>query len=162
SYILDVPDAAVARQHAEGRFRAETDPAAALRGADAAIVTVPTPYTKGKQPDLRYVIDAAETLRAHLQPGMLVILEGTTYPGTTQEVSQPRLERSGRRCVPAFLLASPPERIDPGNRRFGLRNTPKIVGGVTPEATETAAALYAAIVDQVVPVATPRVAEMAK
>jgi len=162
SYILDVADEAVARQRDAGRFRAETDPAAALRGADAAIVTVPTPYTKGKQPDLRYVIDAAETLRAHLRPGMLVVLESTTYPGTTQEVVQPRLEQSGLRCGADFLLAYSPERIEPGNRRFGLRNTPKIVGGVTPEATETAAALYAAIVDRVVPVATPRVAEMAK
>jgi UDP-N-acetyl-D-glucosamine dehydrogenase len=162
SYIMDVPDAAVSRERRAGRFHPESDPAPALRGADVAIVTVPTPYTKGKQPDLRYVIQAAETLREHLRPEMLVVLESTTYPGTTQEVVQPRLEASGLRCGTDFLLAYSPERIEPGNHRFGLRNTPKIVGGVTPEATQAAAAVYASVVDRVVPVATPRIAEMAK
>jgi len=162
SYIMDVPDEAVAKQRREGRFRAETDPAAAIEGADVCIITVPTPYTKSKQPDLRYVMHAAETIRHYLRPGMLVVLESTTYPGTTQEIVQPRLEQSGLVCNDDFLLAYSPERIEPGNHRFGLRNTPKIVGGVTPEATEAAQAVYGTVVDRVVPVDNPRVAEMAK
>lgn len=162
SYVMDVPDDAVALHRREDRFHPHTEADAALRGADVAIVTVPTPYTSGKQPDLRYIIQAAETLKTHLRPEMLVVLESTTYPGTTQEVVQPRLEQSGLRCGQDFLLAYSPERIEPGNRRFGLRNTPKIVGGVTAEATEAAMAVYASVVDRVVPVANPRVAEMAK
>jgi UDP-N-acetyl-D-glucosamine dehydrogenase len=162
SYILDVPDERVARQREEGRFHPDTDPTPALAGADVAIITVPTPYTKSKQPELRYVMHATETIRPHLRRGMLVILESTTYPGTTQEIVLPRLEQSGLLCGQDFLLAYSPERIEPGNQRFGLRNTPKIVGGVTPEATAAAEAVYSGIVDQVVTVGTPRVAEMAK
>ncbi|MCC2672633.1 MAG: nucleotide sugar dehydrogenase [Armatimonadetes bacterium] len=162
SYIIDVPDEAVARQRNAGRFRPETDPAAAINGADVVIITVPTPYTESKQPDLRYVLQAAEFVRQSLRPGMLVILESTTYPGTTQEIVLPRLEQTGLRCSEDFLLAYSPERIEPGNKRFGLKNTPKIVGGVSAEATEAAAEVYASCIDTVVKVGTPRVAEMAK
>jgi UDP-N-acetyl-D-glucosamine dehydrogenase len=162
SYVIDVSDEAVAAQRREGRFRPEYDPVAALPGADVVIITVPTPYTKSKQPDLQYVMQAAEFVRDHLRPGMLVVLESTTYPGTTQEIVLPCLEQRGYRCGVDFLLAYSPERIEPGNQRFGLRNTPKIVGGVTPEATEAAAAVYGTAIDRVVPVSTPRVAEMAK
>jgi UDP-N-acetyl-D-glucosamine dehydrogenase len=162
SYILDVPDASVALQREQGRFRPETDAAAAIAGSHVVIITVPTPYTKAKQPDLKYVMDATEMVRDSLRPGMLVILESTTYPGTTQEIVLPRLEQKGLRCGEDFLLAYSPERIEPGNKRFGLKNTPKIVGGVTADATATAAAVYASIIDQVVQVSTPRVAEMAK
>jgi UDP-N-acetyl-D-glucosamine dehydrogenase len=159
---MDVPDAAVAAQREAERFRPETDSSAAIAGADVVIITVPTPYTKSKQPDLRYVMHASESIRPHVRPGMLVILESTTYPGTTQEVVQPRLEESGLRVGTDFLLAYSPERIEPGNRRFGLRNTPKLVGGTTPAATAAAQAVYEAVVDRVVPVSNPRVAEMAK
>lgn len=162
SYVLDVASEAVAQQRQEGRFSASTDPAATVRGADVVIITVPTPYTEAKQPDLRYVLAAGEAIRQHLRPGMLVVLESTTYPGTTQEILLPRLEADGLRCGVDFLLAYSPERIEPGNRRFGLRNTPKIIGGVTPEATDRAAQVYATVVDRVVPVSTPRIAEMAK
>ena len=162
SYVLDVSGEAVARQRREGRFHPSTDAAAAIGGADVVIITVPTPYTKAKQPDLRYVVHATEAIRASLRPGMLVILESTTYPGTTQEIVQPRLEATGLRCGEDFLLAYSPERIEPGNRTFGLRNTPKIVGGVTPEATEAAREVYGTVVDRVVTASTPRVAEMAK
>ncbi len=162
SYVLDVPSAAVQQQLQAGRFRATADPVQAVRNADVVIITVPTPYTKAKQPDLRYVLAAAEAIRPNLRPGMLVVLESTTYPGTTQEILLPRLEADGLRCGTDFLLAYSPERIEPGNRKFGLRNTPKIVGGVTPEATEAAAAVYGTAIDRVVSVGTPRVAEMAK
>ncbi len=162
SYIMDVPDEAVDTQRQRQRFEPHTEAALALRGADVVIITVPTPYTESKQPDLRYVISATEAVRENLRPGMLVILESTTYPGTTQEVVQPRLERTGLVCGRDFLLAYSPERIEPGNRKFGLRNTPKIVGGVSPAATKAAVAVYGSIIDQVVPVTTPRVAEMAK
>ncbi|MFN3649373.1 MAG: nucleotide sugar dehydrogenase [Armatimonadota bacterium] len=162
SYILDVPSDSVAAQTEAGRFRAETDAAYAVRGADVMIITVPTPYTSSKQPDLRYVMHASETIRMHLQPGALVVLESTTYPGTTEEIVQPRLEETGLVCGQDFLLAYSPERIEPGNRRFGLKNTPKIVGGVTPEATELAGMVYGSIIEQIVPVENPRVAEMAK
>lgn len=162
SYVLDVSDSAVATQRREGRFRPETDPSAAISGADVVIITVPTPYTKSKQPDLQYVMQATEFVRDQLRPGMLVILESTTYPGTTQEIVLPCLEQRGYRCGVDFLLAYSPERIEPGNKKFGLRNTPKIVGGVTAEATAAAAAVYSTAIDTVIRVSTPRVAEMAK
>jgi len=162
SYVIDVEDEALAEAVHSGRFRPECDSGAALAGADVVIITVPTPYTSTKQPDLRYVRAAAEAIRPHLRTGMLVVLESTTYPGTTQEVVQPRLEASGLRCGEDFLLAYSPERIEPGNKRFGLRNTPKIVGGTTPQSSDAAIALYSSVIATVVPVSTPRVAEMAK
>lgn len=162
SYVIDIPDEALAQEVHARRFRPESDAAAALAGVDVVIITVPTPYTSTKQPDLRYVCAAAEAIRPHLLPGMLVVLESTTYPGTTQEVVQPRLEASGLRCGEDFLLAYSPERIEPGNKRFGLRNTPKIVGGVTPAATDAALALYGSVIETVMPVSSPQVAEMAK
>jgi UDP-N-acetyl-D-glucosamine dehydrogenase len=161
SYIEDLEDKALQEAMKAGRFRATTD-AAVLREMDVVILCVPTPYTKAKQPDLTYVIRAGQDLQRCLHPGMLVILESTTYPGTTQELMLPLLEQSGLRCGHDFQLAYSPERVDPGNHQFGLRNTPKIVGGVTEEATHLAALLYAHVADRVVPVSGPRVAEMAK
>ena len=151
----------MARQVAAGSLRATTDPGV-LAEADVAIICVPTPYSKTKQPDLTCISQAAGIVGEHLHPGMLVILESTTYPGTTQEVLQPLLEAGGLRCGRDFELAYSPERVDPGNPRFGLHNTPKIVSGVTPAARELAAALYRHVTAQVVEVSTPRVAEMAK
>jgi UDP-N-acetyl-D-glucosamine dehydrogenase len=161
SYINDIDRDSLPRQVAASRLRASSDPAV-LSEADIVIICVPTPYTKTKQPDLTYIRQAAAAVNEHLHLGMLVILESTTYPGTTQEVLQPMLEAEGLVCGRDFHLAYSPERVDPGNKRFGLRNTPKIVSGVTAQATELAAALYGHVADTVVPVATPRVAEMAK
>jgi UDP-N-acetyl-D-glucosamine dehydrogenase len=161
SYIEDLEDATLRQVIETGRFRATTD-VTTLRDADVVILCVPTPYTKAKQPDLTYVVRAGQDLQRQLHPGMLVILESTTYPGTTQELLLPLLEQSGLRCGQHFELAYSPERVDPGNRQFGLKNTPKIVGGVSDTATELAALLYAHVADRVVPVSGPRVAEMAK
>ena len=126
----------------------------------AVVICVPTPYTKAKQPDLTCIYQAASMVVEHLHPGMLVVLESTTYPGTTQEVLQPLLEARGLICGRDFELAYSPERVDPGNPRFTLQNTPKIVSGVTKRATEMAVALYGRLAETVVPVSTPRVAEI--
>jgi UDP-N-acetyl-D-glucosamine dehydrogenase len=157
----DVSGAVLAGELAAGRFQA-TDDADALAGADVTILCVPTPFSKAKQPDLSFVLNAAIQTGKHLRPEQLVILESTTYPGTTEEILQPLLEGSGLRCGEDFELAYSPERVDPGNREFGLRNTPKLVAGVTPRARDLTCALYRHVADQVVPVSTPRVAEMAK
>jgi UDP-N-acetyl-D-glucosamine dehydrogenase len=161
SYIEDLEDSSLKAVLDTGRFSATTD-VSVLRDADVVILCVPTPYTKAKQPDLTYLLRAGQDLQRHLHPGMLVILESTTYPGTTQELLQPLLEQSGLQCGEDFLLAYSPERVDPGNRSFGLLNTPKIVGGVNPAATEAALKLYAKVAERVVSVSEPRVAEMAK
>jgi UDP-N-acetyl-D-glucosamine dehydrogenase len=161
SYIEDLSDAELQEPLAAGRLTATTD-VSVLRDMDVVILCVPTPYTKAKQPDLTYVVRAGQDLQRFLHPGMLVILESTTYPGTTQELLLPLLEQGGLRCGTDFHLAYSPERVDPGNKSFGLKNTPKIVGGVTQEATELAAALYGQVADRVVRVSNPRVAEMAK
>jgi UDP-N-acetyl-D-glucosamine dehydrogenase len=161
SYVDDADDAQVSAMVSAGRLTPTSDPAV-LRDADAAVICVPTPYTKTKQPDLSCIYQAAAMVVEQLHPGMLVILESTTYPGTTQEVLQPLLEARGMVCGCDFELAYSPERVDPGNPKFTLRNTPKIVSGVTEEATELAAALYRHVADTVVLVSTPRVAEMAK
>jgi UDP-N-acetyl-D-glucosamine dehydrogenase len=161
SYIEDIDGEILARQVEEGRLRATTDPGI-LAEVDVAIICVPTPCTRAKQPDLTHILSAGAQIQGHLHPGQLVILESTTYPGTTQEVLLPLLETSGLRCGSDFELAYSPERVDPGNKRFGLRNTPKIVGGITPRACDLAAALYRHVADRVVVVSDPRVAETAK
>ena len=145
-----------------GNFRATTDETAV--GSPAAIVIcVPTPLTADNGPDLTAVRSAAEMAARRLRPGALVVLESTTYPGTTEEVVRPLLEeRSGLTAGRDFSLAFSPERIDPGNAAFGIRNTPKVVGGVTPSCTEAAAAFYGKICDHVVRAASAREAEMAK
>jgi UDP-N-acetyl-D-glucosamine dehydrogenase len=117
---------------------------------------------KTKDPDLSYVVSAVELIAQHLRPGQLVILESTTYPGTTDEVVRPILERRGLRAGEDFFLAFSPERVDPGNEKWTTRNVPKVVGGHTPACTALAAALYSASIDHVVPVSSPRVAEMVK
>jgi UDP-N-acetyl-D-glucosamine dehydrogenase len=143
------------------RLRATTDPES-LGEVDVAIICVPTPCDKSKRPDLSCLVSAGRQIRDHLRPGQLVILESTTYPGTTEEMLCPLLEESGLRCGVEFELAYSPERVDPGNPRFRLKNTPKIVAGVTPRARDLAAALYRQVVDEVVLVSGPHVAEMAK
>jgi UDP-N-acetyl-D-glucosamine dehydrogenase len=161
SYVDDVGGSELTELMRSGQFLPTADPAA-LGQADAVIICVPTPYTKTKQPDLTCIYQAAGMVVEHLRPGMLVILESTTYPGTTQEVLQPLLEARGLVCGRDFELGYSPERVDPGNPRFTLRNTPKIVSGVTDEATRLVVALYEHVAETVVPVSSPRVAEMAK
>src|SRR2546427_1027021 len=161
SYVVDVSDAEVAEQVAAGRLTATID-FGVLATLDTINVCVPTPLRKTKDPDLTHVVAAVNEIRKHLRRGQLVILESTTYPGTTEEVVQPALEASGLQAGRDFCLAFSPERIDPGNPRYKTRNIPKVVGGLTPRCTEVAAALYAACIDEVVLVSSPRVAEMVK
>jgi len=161
SYITDVHDAEIKEQVDAGRFRATTD-FAVIAELDTINICVPTPLRKTKDPDLTYVVAAVNEIRRYLRRGQLVILESTTYPGTTEEVVQPTLESGGLEVGRDFWLAFSPERIDPGNARFNTRNIPKVVGGVTPHCTAVAAALYEQSVETVVPVSSPRVAEMVK
>ena len=134
----------------------------ALDDIDAISICVPTPLAKTRAPDISYIISATQQVRAHLHPGQLVVLESTTYPGTTDEVVRPELEATGLKVGRDFFLAFSPERIDPGNGSFDARNTPKIVGGITAICTELAQAFYGAAIEKVVPVSSARVAEMAK
>jgi UDP-N-acetyl-D-glucosamine dehydrogenase len=161
SYIPDVADADVAAMVKAGRLHATTE-MGGLGAMDAIDICVPTPLRKTKDPDLSYVVLAVEAVAATLRKGQLVILESTTYPGTTDEVVQPMLEAKGLRADVDFFLAFSPERVDPGNKQFTTRNIPKIVGGIGTASTEAAAALYATTVDRVVPVSSTRVAEMVK
>ena len=161
SYIPDVPADDVRQFAGGGRLSASVDPAV-IRTVDTVNICVPTPLRKTKDPDLSYVVSAVEMVAAHLQPGQLVVLESTTYPGTTDEVVRPILERGGLVAGRDFFLAFSPERVDPGNARFTTRNVPKVVGGTTPECTRLAKALYAPSIDRVVEVSSTRVAEMVK
>ena len=161
SYIPDVSSAELAEVVRAGMLRATTD-MSLLGSMDAIDICVPTPLRKTKDPDLSYVIKAVEAVATTLQRGQLVILESTTYPGTTDEVVQPRLEQGGLKADIDFLLAFSPERVDPGNAQFTTRSIPKVVGGVGPASTEAAALLYSAVVSSVVQVSSTRVAEMVK
>ncbi len=140
SYIGDISDEDLRPHVASGRLRATTD-YDALREADAIFICVPTPYDAQRAPDLSYIRAAAESIRPRLRPGQLVVLQSTTYPGTTEEVVQPILEASGLRAGRDFYLAFSPERIDPGNKQWSAYNTPKVVGGVDPESTRLACEL---------------------
>jgi UDP-N-acetyl-D-glucosamine dehydrogenase len=160
SYVEDIPDAALAAL--EGRLRATSDHTE-LSSCEAAIVCVPTPLTGDREPDLTYLTDSATALAAVLQPGQLVVLESTTYPGTTRERLQPILEQgSGLSAGGDFNLAFSPERIDPGRTDHTVRTTPKLVGGLTGACAERARELYELICDEVVVLSTPEAAELAK
>ena len=161
SYISDVPSRAVSEVVQQGHLRATND-YGALAEMDVVTICVPTPLGKAKDPDISYIIRAAEALVDYVHPGMFVALESTTYPGTTEEVLIPRLVRNGCRVGEDVFLAFSPERVDPGNARYNTRNTPKVVGGVTPACLEVAQMLYSSAVDQVVPVSSPAAAEMTK
>jgi UDP-N-acetyl-D-glucosamine dehydrogenase len=161
SYLVDVPTEALAPLVADGRLTASTGFEEAAN-ADALIICVPTPLRKSKEPDISYILSAVESLLPHLRPGQLMVLESTTYPGTTEEVVQPRLEANGLVIGRDFFLAFSPERVDPGNKRFTTANIPKVVGGVTPACTRLAAALYQRVTSKVFEVSSPRVAETAK
>ena len=161
SHVDDLTDADIAAMVANG-FRATTDPAA-IPGADTVIICVPTPLSESDGPDLTAVKAAAEMAGKLLRHGTLVVLESTTYPGTTDEVVRPILEKaSGLTAGLDFHLAFSPERIDPGNEVYGVRNTPKVVGGITPACTEAAAGFYGLVCDTVVRARSAREAEMAK
>jgi UDP-N-acetyl-D-glucosamine dehydrogenase len=161
SYIQDVATSDVAEFRRSGKLSATADPAV-IRTLDTVNICVPTPLRKTKDPDLSYVVSAVEMIAAHLHPGLLVILESTTYPGTTDEVVRPILERQGLVAGRDFFLAFSPERVDPGNEKWNTRNVPKVVGGHTPACTALAKALYSASIDTVIEVSSPKVAEMVK
>ena len=161
SYIPDVPGHELKEAVDAGTLRASTD-FSGLRDCDVADICVPTPLRKTKDPDMSFVQKALEVVAANQRPGQLVVLESTTYPGTTEELALPMLEASGRRVEHDLFLAFSPERVDPGNPTYLTRNIPKIVGGHGPASTEAACALYAQVVSQVVPVSSTRAAEMVK
>jgi UDP-N-acetyl-D-glucosamine dehydrogenase len=161
SYIPDVPTEVLAECVAAGRLDATTDPSV-LATLDAVSICVPTPLSKTKDPDVTYILDAVASIRRHLKPGQLVVLESTTYPGTTDELIRTELEGTGLKIGRDFYLAFSPERIDPGNQTHGTKNTPKVVGGITPRCTELAVALYSQFIERVVPVSSARAAEMVK
>jgi UDP-N-acetyl-D-glucosamine dehydrogenase len=161
SYIPDVDPADVSRLRAEGKLNATTD-FSVVKELDTINICVPTPLRKTKDPDMSYIISAVESIAAHLHPGLLIVLESTTYPGTTDEVVQPLLEEKGLKAGVDFFLAFSPERVDPGNPTFQTHNVPKVVGGVTPDCSRLAAALYGTAIETIVPVSSTRVAEMVK
>jgi UDP-N-acetyl-D-glucosamine dehydrogenase len=161
SYIPDVTEADLAAAVKAGKLKATTD-MSQLGAMDAIDICVPTPLRKTKDPDLSYVVKAVEAVQATLRAGQLVILESTTYPGTTDEVVQPMLEEKGMKAGTDFFLAFSPERVDPGHQQYHTKNIPKIVGGHGEASTKAACALYATSVDRVVPVSSTRVAEMVK
>jgi len=161
SYIPDVPTAEVARLVADGTLRATTD-FACVAELDTINICVPTPLRKTKDPDMSYIVSAVDEIAKHLHPGMLIILESTTYPGTTEELVQPMLEAAGLKAGVDFFLAFSPERVDPGNPTFNTHNVPKVVGGVGPASTELASMLYGAAIETIVPVSSPQAAEMVK
>src|SRR6059036_3665106 len=161
SHSPDVRDADLTALVRAGRYRATADPAV-LPTSDIIIVCVPTPLRNSKDPDISFVIRAAEQVAAALRTGHLVVLESTTYPGTTEEMIQPMFEARGARCGRDVFLAFSPERIDPGNARFAVHDIPKVVGGVTASCTRAAALLYRQIAPSVIEVSSPRVAELAK
>ena len=161
SYIQDVPSQDVERFRRDGLLSATAN-TAVISELDTINICVPTPLRKTKDPDLSYVVSAVEMIAAHLRPGHLVILESTTYPGTTDEVVRPILEKKGLVAGRDFFLAFSPERVDPGNERWNTRNVPKVVGGHTAVCTALAKLLYSGSVDTVIEVSSPKVAEMVK
>ncbi len=160
SHVGDVSDSALAGAVAAG-FRASTD-AVCVERCDAVIICVPTPLRKTKDPDISYIIAAGQSVAAHARAGQLIVLESTTYPGTTQEILVPMLKERGLTPGEDIAVAFSPERVDPGNPRYGIRNTPKVVGGVTPACTLAAEALYRRCCDTVFPVSSPAAAETVK
>lgn len=161
SYISDISSSTLKSLIETGHLHFTSD-FAALADSDAVSICVPTPLSKTRDPDISYIIAAIQQIRTYLHAGQLVVLESTTYPGTTDEVVLAELEATGLKVGIDFFLAFSPERIDPGNPNFDARNTPKIVGGMTETCTELARAFYGAVVQEVVVVSSPRVAEMAK
>jgi UDP-N-acetyl-D-glucosamine dehydrogenase len=161
SHVKDVSDAQLAAIRQAGRFEATTD-GSRLREADAISICVPTPLSKFKDPDVSYIVAATETIKKVLRPGQAIILESTTYPGTTREIMLPALESTGLKVGKDFFLAFSPERVDPGNPVYQTKNTPKVVGGITPDCLKVVCALYQPAIDTLVPVSTTEAAELVK
>lgn len=161
SYVVDVEDSILEKVIRAGRLRPTLD-YNELDSADVVIICVPTPLRKTREPDISYIQTAVKEIREHLHPGMLIVLESTTYPGTTEELIQEEVEKMGLRVGDDVFVCFSPERVDPGNKQFKNKNTPKVIGGVTKACVSYAEALYGTIVDRVVPVSSPRVAEMVK
>ncbi len=161
SYIKDVGNDIFAPLVKSGQLRATTD-FSVIKELDTIDICVPTPLRKTKDPDMSYVVAATEAIAEHIHPGLLVMLESTTYPGTTDELVLPKLETSGLKVGEDFFLCFSPERVDPGNPKFQTANIPKVVGGITPECTQTGALFYQQALETVVPVSSTRVAEMVK
>ena len=161
SYIEDVPDGDLQRVQGNGRFQATTD-YAKLADVDAISICVPTPLRKTKDPDISYILDAAEKIGELDGKGKLIVLESTTYPGTTEEIILPQLTKNGQEVGRDFFLAFSPERIDPGRTDYTIFTTPKVIGGVTQDCLDVAVALYGTVVQQPVPVSSTAAAEMVK
>ncbi len=161
SYVGDVPSEVLRPLAESGKLRATTDFSAVL-DLDTINICVPTPLRKTKDPDMSYIVSACQEIAAHLHPGLLVILESTTYPGTTDELVLPMLSKSGLQVGQDFFLCFSPERVDPGNPKYQTANIPKVVGGVTPACTEMGRLFYAQALERVVPVSSTQVAEMVK
>ena len=161
SHIQDVPASDILALVKSGKFGATTDEAR-LNEVDAIIIAVPTPLAKTRDPDMSYVMAAAEAVGRRARAGQLVALESTTYPGTTRELLLPVLEKAGLTVGETAFLAFSPERVDPGNPKYQTKNTPKVVGGITPNCTEVAASLYRACIDTVIEVPTTETAELVK
>ncbi|MEO0085212.1 MAG: nucleotide sugar dehydrogenase [candidate division WOR-3 bacterium] len=161
SYIEDVPNSDVAEVVSSGKLTATTDYRACGR-CDIINICVPTPFTPSKDPDVSFIVDSGKAIARSMRPGQLIVLRSTTYPETTEKVLLPILHSSGLKLGRDFYLAFVPERIDPGNKKFTTRTTPVVVGGVTARCTKLAALFYAQFVEKVMPVSSPRVAEMSK
>jgi UDP-N-acetyl-D-glucosamine dehydrogenase len=161
SHVKDVTDAQLRAAVGAGRLSATTD-TARLSEPDAVSICVPTPLSKFKDPDVSYIVAATEAVKRTLRRGQAIILESTTYPGTTREILLPALESTGLTVGEDFFLAFSPERVDPGNPRYGTRNTPKVVGGITADCRRVAMALYEPAIDTLVPVSTTDAAELVK
>ncbi|HZA91060.1 MAG TPA: nucleotide sugar dehydrogenase, partial [Gemmatimonadales bacterium] len=161
SHVKDVTEAQLQKAMECGRFSATAD-MARLAETDAISICVPTPLSKFKDPDVSYIVAATEAVKKHLRRGQAIVLESTTYPGTTREILLPALESTGLTVGQDFFLAFSPERVDPGNPTYGTRNTPKVVGGITADCQRVAVALYQPAIDMLVPVSTTEAAELVK
>src|SRR5574337_328096 len=161
SYVIDVKSEDIA-QFIEKGLLCVTDDVSVLATLDAVSICVPTPLTKTKDPDMSYIINVGQEVKNYMHKDQLFVLESTIYPGTTEELVLPMLEEGGLKVGEDFYLAFSPERIDPGNRRYSVKNIPKVIGGVTQQCTELAGCLYGHIIETIIPVSSPRVAEMVK
>lgn len=161
SHIQDVPSESLSGYVRDGRIAATTD-LSRMSEPDCIAICVPTPLSKTRDPDVSFIVAATESVAKALRAGQLIVLESTTYPGTTRELMLPAFEKSGLKVGEDFFLAFSPERVDPGNAKFGTRNTPKVVGGVTPACSRVVVAIYEAAIDTLVPVSSPEAAELVK
>lgn len=161
SYVPDVRQEEVRNLVSQGKLRA-TNNYDTLGDLDVLIICVPTPLRKSRDPDISYIVEAVRGIRKYLRKGHIIVLESTTYPGTTRELVLPELESTGLKVGKDFFLAFSPERVDPGNSRYNIKNTPKVVGGITSRCTEIVKTLYSQAIDKVIPVSSSEIAEMAK